>query len=584
MTTLAGKGLKMTTFASIPLHKDIQSGLEKLGFESPTPVQQLVLPEMQSGEDLIVCAETGSGKTAAFGIPMVQSLLLDPKSRGLILAPTRELVHQIADFLRELTIDCRGLLVTSLVGGADIRKQTKSLKRKPRIIVATPGRLIDHLKRKNLDASGISQLVLDEGDRMLDMGFAPQLDEILEFLPEDRQSSLFTATLPKKVQSLADKYLSSPKKLGVGRESLPVAAIKQSAILVKFKDKDEKILDELNSRDGSIIVFAKTQYRTDRLAKNLKSYGYQVEQIHGGRTQGQRNQAIRSFREGKVRVLCATDIAARGIDVPKVEHVINFDLPMMKEDYVHRIGRTARNGAEGEAVSFVTPEEMGFWKILVSKYKITGADLEDSSKDSKNRSKKKPNLGRSGRSRTSGEKREGSKNQRSSFGERSSRPKSDRPRSSESWSNEERSEQSNFGKPKSANSRFSKSKSEGSRFSRSSSESPRFSKSKSEGSRSSRSSSESPRFSKSKSEGSRSSRPSSESPRFSKSKSEGSRTSRSNSESSRSENSKSGKSKFGGFKSAKSKSGSAKSGNPRSGGAKSSWSRGKSSKRASSHA
>lgn len=353
----------------------LQAGLDHIQFQTPTEIQQAVIPIAMEGRDLIACAETGSGKTGAYAIPMVERLLKDPKSHGLVLAPTRELVQQISDFIVKLTARCPKFGVTSVVGGADFRRQVASLRRNPRIVVATPGRLIDHLQSKTLTLKTTSILVLDEGDRMLDMGFAPQLNEILKYLPETRQTSLFTATLPKNVQKLAESYLNNPEKINVGRVSLPVASIRQSIVQLKGKEKDDRIIDELNSRPGSIIIFSRTKSRTDALAEHLESYGFAVDWIHGGRSQGQRNRAIQNFRSGRCRILCATDVAARGIDIPQVEHVINFDLPVMDEDYVHRIGRTGRNGASGEALSFVTPEDYRLWKILIKKYQLKGVDL-----------------------------------------------------------------------------------------------------------------------------------------------------------------------------------------------------------------
>jgi ATP-dependent RNA helicase DeaD len=368
----------MNSFVEMSLAPELQSALNALQFQTPKDIQKAVIPIALSGRDVVACAETGSGKTAAYGIPLVARLLENPGKTGLVLAPTRELVAQIANFLQALTKDCRGFQVAAIVGGADIRRQLGQLKRNPRIVVATPGRLIDHLKRKNLKLENTAALVLDEGDRMLDMGFAPQLDQILRFLPKDRQTSLFTATLPDRVRKLADKYLRQPERINVGRTSLPVASIKQSIVELTVKEKDMRLVDELNLRRGSVIVFMRTKHRTDKLARFLESYGFSVSLIHGGRTHGQRNRALEMFRSGRSRILCATDIAARGIDIPTVEHVINFDLPMMDEDYVHRIGRTGRNGASGEAVSFVTPEDRSAWQTLARKYQVGGATLSPS--------------------------------------------------------------------------------------------------------------------------------------------------------------------------------------------------------------
>lgn len=387
----------MKSFSELALPEELESALSAINFVEMTKIQTKAIPVLIEGRDLMVSAETGSGKTAAYSIPMIAELLKSDKKNGLILAPTRELAQQIAEFIKQLTGKIPNFQVTLLVGGQDIRKQFKQLQKKSRIVVATPGRLNDHLMRNTVQLNKTEIVVLDEGDRMLDMGFAPQLDQILKYVPKERQTSLFTATLPDKVVSLSKKYLRKPEKIIVGRGSLPVEAIKQSIVELEFKDKDDYILDELNKRSGAIIIFVKTKYRTDRLAKHLADYGHLVETIHGDRNQGQRNRAISKFKSGKVRILCATDVAARGIDVPQVEHVINFDIPTQDEDYVHRIGRTARNGAEGEAVTFVTPEEHRTWQILAKKYKIPGVELKTISRSAAKNDKKK----RSGKKKSS---------------------------------------------------------------------------------------------------------------------------------------------------------------------------------------
>jgi len=367
----------MKSFNDMPLAEELKKGLASLKFINPTEIQATVIDTALAGKDLMACAETGSGKTGAFGVPAVQRLLEDPESRALIMAPTRELVHQIADFLRDLTRFCDDITVTSLVGGADMYKQLRALKKNPRIVVATPGRLNDHIRRKTIKLSTTRILILDEGDRMLDMGFAPQLDEVLVHLPKDRQSLLFTATLPNKVKALANDYLTSPKEMGVGRKSLPVASIKQSIIQMNSsREKDDILVDELNKREGSVIIFFRTKRRVDEVYDNLRSFGFKAGIIHGDRSQGQRNRAIQDFKLGKTRILCATDVAARGIDVPSVGHVVNYDLPRMDEDYVHRIGRTARNGAEGEAVSFVPRQDSRAWMMIAKKYQIKGCEIE----------------------------------------------------------------------------------------------------------------------------------------------------------------------------------------------------------------
>lgn len=383
----------MSLFKTMALHESIQQALVDMKFTEPTKIQTATIPLGLEKKDIIACAETGSGKTVAFGIPIVQMLIEDHTKNALILTPTRELAQQIADVMRTLTVHAKHLNLALLVGGADMRKQLNTLQKKPRIVIATPGRLTDHLRRKSVSLSQTGILVLDEGDRMIDMGFAPQLDVILKFLPSKRQTLFFTATITDKVRKLAEKYLNKPESVSIGKTSQPVATVKQSVIQTNGKDKDDKLVDELNKRKGSIIIFARTKRRTDALRKYLFEYGFQVSLIHGGRTQGQRNQAIAGFKEGKFRILCATDVAARGIDIPSIEHVINYDLPMMDEDYVHRIGRTGRNGAKGEAVSFVAPQDHKTWKLIAKKYNIKDVELtgsgDDSRGDSRRFSKKK---------------------------------------------------------------------------------------------------------------------------------------------------------------------------------------------------
>jgi ATP-dependent RNA helicase DeaD len=371
----------MKTFQQMSLDSELQRALVSLNFTEPTKIQNAVIPIADQGFDLMACAETGSGKTAAYGIPLVSKLLNNPKAHALVLAPTRELAHQISEFFRDLTSHCPQIQVTSIVGGADMRRQLQTLKKRPRIIVATPGRLIDHLKRRSLNPIHTEVLILDEGDRMLDMGFAPQLDKILTYLPKKRQTSLFTATLSEKVQKLANKYLNQPKFIRIGQASQPVASITQAIVQVKHKEKDSQIINELNQRQGSVIVFTRTKQRTNVLARVLTKSGFAVDLIHGGRSQGQRNKAIQNFKMGRSRILCATDVASRGIDIPCVEHVINFDLPRLDEDYVHRIGRTARNGATGQALSFVMPDEHRIWQTLARKYKIKDVELKGGSSD-----------------------------------------------------------------------------------------------------------------------------------------------------------------------------------------------------------
>jgi len=357
-------------FRDLELPASLALALEKNKFLQATEIQKKAFPILFQGKDLIACSQTGSGKTIAFLVPLLKRLIENPQSQALILAPTRELATQIGENLRALTSHLQEMTTVQLIGGQDIRKQFKSLQRAPRIVVATPGRLIDHIKRKTVHIHQRDFLVIDEGDRMIDMGFAPQLQQILKFLPKVRQTSFFTATLDAKVKALAAQYLHRPESLVINN-SVPVAKIKQSIRQVESKDKNEFLLNEMHARKGSVIIFLRTQLRTDRLRKYLHDYGFKVDSLHGGKSQSQRTKAIQNFKSRQIQILCATDVAARGLDVPHIEHVINFDLPMQDEDYVHRIGRTARNGASGEAITFVSMGEHRAWNRLAKKYEIS---------------------------------------------------------------------------------------------------------------------------------------------------------------------------------------------------------------------
>ncbi|MGE0526129.1 MAG: DEAD/DEAH box helicase, partial [Bdellovibrionales bacterium] len=363
---------KAMQFHDFALPPAVQQALKDLSFATPTEIQARSLPVVLDEKDVMACAQTGSGKSAAYCLPMITTWLKHPNTNALVLVRTRELATQIADVLHKLTRHTPGLHTAVLIGGMDMRRQIQVLKRKPRVCVGTPGRVLDHLRQKSLSLAATHFLVLDEGDRMLDMGFAPQLDQILKFVPKQRQTLLFSATLPPKIRKLAEKYLNQPQHITVGEVSQPVELITQTAVQTTHKMKNDVLMDELNARTGSVIIFARTQRRTDRLAEFLEDFGYKGSRIHGGRTQGQRNQALSGFRDGRYRILVATDVASRGIDVPEVAHVVNYDLPMFDEDYVHRIGRTARAGAKGEALSLLTPEDQRQWSKLSRKFNIAG--------------------------------------------------------------------------------------------------------------------------------------------------------------------------------------------------------------------
>jgi superfamily II DNA/RNA helicase len=352
---------KASGFESFHLAQPIMRALEQLKFRTPTPVQQETIPVVQAGRDVLSTAQTGTGKTAAFVLPVMNRKLKGDKKQTLILAPTRELAVQIQQVVLELSQFAKQVKSGVIIGGSGYTHQARLLRSKPTFVIGTPGRLIDQIRLGNLNLEHFGTLVLDEADRLLDMGFEPQIEEIVASLPSDRQTLLFSATLPKEIESLARRYMKDPARVSVGSVSQPVDRIKQHVVPTTEREKPDTLIREIDKVAGSIIVFVKTKQRTESVAKNLANAGHDVARIHGDRSQSQRNEAIRGFRNGQYRILVATDIAARGIDIPHIRHVVNYDLPMALEDYIHRIGRTARAGAEGDAMAFVTPEERFKW-------------------------------------------------------------------------------------------------------------------------------------------------------------------------------------------------------------------------------
>ena len=382
----------MKTFQELQLPAFLAEALRALAFEKPTPIQEQAIPVALNRRDVIGCAQTGTGKTAAFCIPIIVRLLKTPGRTALILVPTRELARQVEEVWKNLTRFTQGFKSTFLIGGMSMQTQVRSLRSQPRLIVATPGRLIDHLNRGSISISQTEILVLDEADRMLDMGFTPQLTQILRYLPKVRQTLLFSATWSSTMDQLAAKYLKDPVRITAGSASTPVEKINQTAIATTSVHKNETLLDELNQRKGSVLIFVRTQVRTDRVSRYLNEYGLEVNRLHGGRTQGQRNLALSNFKNGKVRILVATDIAARGIDVADIAHVINYDLPQMPEDYIHRIGRTARAGASGQALSLVTPEDREKWREITRLLSKTGSRAPEPKRTNPPPLHSKPNL------------------------------------------------------------------------------------------------------------------------------------------------------------------------------------------------
>ncbi len=341
-------------FYNLGIAPNILGILDKFGFKVPTPIQERAIPPAIEGKDLIGIAQTGTGKTLAFGIPMIQATI--QKKRGLIVLPTRELALQVNDVLEKVGGPLR-LRTAILIGGEPFWRQNLMLKKDPQIIIGTPGRIIDHLEQKTLSLNSISILVLDEADRMLDMGFAPQLNKILRILPRERQTMLFSATMPQDIVRIAQGHMKLPMRVEIAPPGTAAENVTHEVFFVEKRDKPrllEKILGEYR---GSVLVFLRTKFGVRRIVTEIRALGHTCAELHSNRSLPQRKQAMEGFRNGKYRVLFATDIAARGIDVKGIELVLNYDLPQSPDDYVHRIGRTGRAGGVGHAISFATPEQ-----------------------------------------------------------------------------------------------------------------------------------------------------------------------------------------------------------------------------------
>ena len=352
----------MKKFSDFNLTLPILAALKNLNLSEPTPIQSLAIPLALEGRDLLGTAQTGTGKTFAFGIPLVNHLALNKESGALILTPTRELALQVLTALKSLTSKGNLLDAALLIGGDPIQKQLKQLK-KARLVVGTPGRMKDHLKRKSLNLKQFDFLVLDETDRMLDMGFLEDIKAIIEKLPI-HQTSLFSATLPKNISDLAQKFLNKPERINAGKENSPIINIKQEVRNISQKEKFDQLKIELLERTGSIVLFVKTKRSADKIALQLRKDKLNAEAIHGDLRQIKREKVLMKFRKNQFQILVATDVAARGLDIPLIEHVINYDIPQNPEDYIHRIGRTARAGAKGSALTFLTPADKKNWYLI----------------------------------------------------------------------------------------------------------------------------------------------------------------------------------------------------------------------------
>jgi ATP-dependent RNA helicase RhlE len=349
------------SFSDYELDPRLLRNLEKQEITDPTPVQDQTLPVALTGRDLVAIAQTGTGKTLAFALPSLTRLAQGPMGRNkmLILVPTRELAVQVNGVIEHLGRSL-GIRSTAIYGGVSLERQADQLRRGSAVLVATPGRLLDHMGRGTVKFGDLSILVLDEADRMLDMGFMPDLKRILAKLPKERQTLMTSATFPDEIEYLSREMLNNPERITVGAIAKPVDKVRQLLYPVHHGEKLSLLMEILQEKDSEIssaLVFLRTKHRTDRLAHTLKKAGFPAATIHGDCSQRQRELALKGFRSGKYKILVATDVAARGIDVDGISHVFNYDIPVNADDYVHRIGRTARAQAEGDAITFVSPDE-----------------------------------------------------------------------------------------------------------------------------------------------------------------------------------------------------------------------------------
>jgi ATP-dependent RNA helicase DeaD len=353
----------MENFNSLNLEKTLMDAIAVINFKTPTPIQAQAIPVALEGKDILGTAQTGTGKTAAFGIPLVNFLLKTQKDTALVMTPTRELATQVMQTMTSLI--GRGNIRTALlIGGDSMQKQLRQMQRNPRLIVGTPGRINDHLERRTLKLQNTTFLVLDESDRMLDMGFTPQINQVLKTVPEKHQTLLFSATLANNIVRLAERYLKNPIRISVGSTSTPIDKIKQEIIHVKDGDKYNQLIKEIYNRKGAILIFVKTRRGAEKMVKRLKYDDHDADAIHGNLRQNKRDKVIKAFRNAHFRILVGTDVASRGLDIPAIKHVINFDLPQLPEDFIHRIGRTARAGAEGSALSFIGGDDRSKWNAI----------------------------------------------------------------------------------------------------------------------------------------------------------------------------------------------------------------------------
>lgn len=372
----------MTNFSELNISASTLKSIKRMGFEEATPIQEGTITHAMEGRDVLGQAQTGTGKTAAFGIPLIEKI--DPKNpniQGLIIAPTRELAIQVSEELYKLGYDKRVKLL-SVYGGQDISRQIRALKNKPQIIVGTPGRILDHINRKTLKLENVNTLVLDEADEMLNMGFIEDINTILSNVPDTRQTLLFSATMPGPIRKIANTFMKDPVEVKIKSKEMTVENIEQFFVKAQEREKFDVLSRIINVHQPELaIVFGRTKRRVDELSHALSIRGYMAEGIHGDLSQAKRMSVLRQFKENKIDILVATDVAARGLDISGVTHVYNFDIPQDPESYVHRIGRTGRAGKSGMAVTFVTPREMGYLRIVEETTKKRMTPLRPPSED-----------------------------------------------------------------------------------------------------------------------------------------------------------------------------------------------------------
>ncbi|MBZ5751084.1 DEAD/DEAH box helicase [Metabacillus rhizolycopersici] len=356
----------MPDFLQLGIRKEINHTLKSLGLQTPTPIQEKTIPTVLLGKDVIAQAQTGTGKTLAFVLPILEKIdASNAEIQALILTPTRELAQQISKEIKKMIENLEGVNVLAVYGGQDVAHQLKKLKGAQHIVVATPGRLLDHIRRQTIDLSTVQMLVLDEADQMLHMGFLPEVDDIIYETLSTRQTMLFSATMPSEIKTLAKKYMSEPENIQVRAKRITVDEIKQVVIETTDRRKQATLLHLLQEHRPFLgIIFCRTKIRAKKLQEALIANGYESDELHGDLTQAKREKAMKRFREAKIQFLVATDVAARGLDVEGVTHVFNYDIPHDVESYVHRIGRTGRAGGDGVAFTLVAPKDLDFLRMI----------------------------------------------------------------------------------------------------------------------------------------------------------------------------------------------------------------------------